>query len=76
MDSQGLIEHGATDLNFKLHLMLERGPKLLGCLGVAPTNNVTSIAGNGQDVFLLIHLSDQFQIELSPQEPEGMELGL
>ena len=43
-DSQGLAEDGATELNFKMHLMLERGPKLLGHLGVAPINNVLTIA--------------------------------
>ena len=45
-DSHGLAEHGAMYLNFKIHLMLEKGPKLLGRLGVAPINNMLTIGRN------------------------------
>ena len=48
---------------------------MLGCFVVAPFNDIKSIIVNGQDVFPLIHFGDQFQIEFSPPEPEGTELG-
>ena len=49
---------------------------MLGCFVVAPFNDIKSIIVNGQDVFPLIHFGDQFQIEFSPPELEGNELGL
>merc|ERR1712112_68466 len=53
-DKQGITDNGATDLNIKVHIHLERGPKLMGRVGVAPINNVDNIIGNNRDVFPLI----------------------
>ena len=57
-------------------MQLEKGPKLLGRVGVAPSIDIGSIIGNSQDVFPLIQLGEQFPIEFSPSEPEGARLGL
>ena len=75
-DSKGLQENGATDINMKVHVQLERGPKLVGKIGVAPINDVTNIIGNNRDVFPLIQLGEQFSIEFFPQESSETELGL
>ena len=75
-DSKGLEENGATEINMKVHVQLEQGPKLLGKIGVAPINNVSDIIGNNKDVFPLIQLGEQFSIEFFPQESTDTELGL
>ena len=75
-DKQGITDSGATELNIKVHIHLERGPKLMGRVGVAPINNVDHIVGNGRDVFPLIQLGDQFTIEFFPQESPNTGLGL
>ena len=67
-DAKGIKENGATDINMKVHVQLERGPKLIGKIGVAPINDVTNIIGNNRDVFPLIQLGEQFSIEFFPQE--------
>ena len=66
-DTKGIKESGATDINMKVHVQLERGPKLVGKIGVAPSNNVSNIIGNNRDVFPLIQLGEQFSIEFFPQ---------
>ena len=71
LDKVGLTESKATDINLKVHLHLDRGPRL-----VAHCNNVGSIVGNSQDVFPLIQLGDQFGLEFSPTEPEEAGFGL
>ena len=75
-DSKGLEENGATEINMKVHVQLEQGPKLLGKIGVAPVNNVSDIIGNNKDVFPLIQLGEHFTIEFFPQESADTELGL
>ena len=75
-DKQGLADNLATDLNFKIHVHLERGPKLMGKVGVAPLNNVESVIGNGRDVFPLIQLGEQFPIEFFPMETQETGMGL
>ena len=75
-DSKVLEENGATDINMKVHVQLDQGPKLLGRIGVAPINNVTNIVGNNRDVFPLIQVGEQFTIDFFPQECADLELGL
>ena len=75
-DKQGITAKGATEINIKVHTQLERGPKLTGRVGAAPINNVENIVGNGKDVFPLIQLGDQFNIEFFPQETPDTGLGL
>ena len=75
-DKQAIEDRGATELNIKVHVHLERGPKLMGRVGVAPTNKVEHIVGNERDVFPLIQLGDQFNIEFFPQESQNTGLGL
>ena len=75
-DAKGIEESGATDINMKVHVQLEKGPKLVGKIGVAPSNNINNIIGNNKDVFPLIQLGEQFSIEFFPQESPETELGL
>ena len=75
-DKQSLSDYNATDINLKVLLQLEKGPKLLGRIGVAPSNDIQSIIGNFQDILPFIQLGEQFPIEFSPSEPEEAGLGL
>ena len=77
-DKQGLADNLATDLNMKIHVHLERGPKLMGKIGVAPLNNVENVIGNNRDMFPLIQLGEQFPIDFFPMETgdTGMCLGV
>ena len=61
-DKQGLSDNDTIDINLKVHLQLERGPKLIGRTGVTPSNDIGSIIGNSQDIFALIKLGEQFPI--------------
>ena len=45
-------------------------------MGVTPLNNIDSKFANTRDVFPLIQVGEQFQIEFALAEPEGVGLGL
>ena len=52
-NKQGLSDYNVTYINLKVHLQLEKGHKLLGQIGVAPSNDIGPVIGNSQDVFSL-----------------------
>ena len=58
IDNKGLSDNNTTDIDLKVHLQLERGPKLLGRIGVTPLNDIDSIIGNSWKVFPLIQLGE------------------
>ena len=62
-DKASLTEHKVSDINLKVHFHLYKGPKLVGRIGVAPCNNMGAVIGNTQDVFPLIQLGEQFQLD-------------
>ena len=75
-DKASLTEHKVSDINLKVHFHLYKGPKLVGRIGVAPCNNMGAVIGNTQDVFPLIQLGEQFQLDFCLVEPEEAGFGL
>jgi hypothetical protein len=76
LDEDGLVDKGASKLNFRLHLSLEKGPSLKALLGVAPMGNVTDLIGSGSMNFPMMKTGKDVELALLPSEPRGSELGL
>ena len=72
---ESLSEVGATKLWFRCHLSLDKGPKLIGKLGVAPISDIKNVIGNGRMTFPMIQIGRGFNLDLLPVEPEAAEFG-
>jgi hypothetical protein len=76
LDEESLKIRGASKLSFRLHLALDKGPRLTAKLGVAPAEDVTSMVGNGQMNFPMIQVGKDQKLEILPAEPQDAEFGL
>ena len=76
LSEDALKEKGASKLFFRVHLSLEKGPRISTKLGLAPTDNIINIVGNGAMNFPLIQIGKSATIDILPSEPEGSDWGL
>jgi hypothetical protein len=76
LDSDALKEKGGGKLNFRLHLALSPGPKIVAKLGVVPVEKVKQMIGNDSINFPMILVGKETKMELLPAEPKDAEFGL
>lgn len=76
LNSDTLKEKGGDKLNFRLHLALSPGPKVVAKLGVAPVEKVKQMIGNDSINFPMILVGKETKMELLPAEPRDAEFGL
>ena len=67
---------GATGLNFRVHLSLNRGPKLDIKLGVVPETKIESKVGYNSNNYPMIQISKTARTTILPTEPENAHYGL
>ena len=73
---EDLREKGASKFSVRTHLTLEKGPKLSLRVGLAPSDDITSVIGNGAMNFPLIQIGRPSTLEISPPEPADGGWGL
>ena len=76
LDDETLKTKVASKLNFRVHLSLDKGPRLTAKLGVAPVEGVTNMVGHGAINFPLIHVGKDLKLELLLEETRNAEFGL
>ena len=76
LNSEALKEKGGDKLNFRLHLALSPGPKIVAKLGVVPVEKVKQMIGNDSINFPMILVGKDVKMELLPAEPRDAEFGL
>ena len=75
-DVEGLKEVEANSLSFRLHLSLDKGPKLSAMLAQVPVEKINDVIGHRAMNFPIIHVGKAFKLELLPEEPRGADFGL
>jgi hypothetical protein len=66
---------GASKLWFRIHLALDKGPKLTCKLGVGPATDVSILIGHAGMNFPMIQIAKESKLELLPREPQDAEYG-
>ena len=76
LDEDSLKACGATKINLRAHVALDKGIKLTVKLGMVPVTNVLALVGNGAMNFPFIQLEKESKVDILPVEDKYVCHGL
>ena len=76
LSEDSLKAKGASKISLRLHLSLDKGPKVAVKLGVVPVNNIENVVGHGAINFPMIQIGKETKLDFAPREPDDAEWGL
>ena len=71
IDVEGLKDVGANSPSIRLHLFLDKGPKLSARLAQVPGEK-----DRPRDIFKILHVEKALKLEVVPEEPREADFGL